>query len=201
MKEANQHVLDSIAEAVQKQSFLALNASIGIPTFLILSGVNMQDQSSTFYELGNTLRFKTPCEIAVLQSDKTGTVDLCLSSLFEQFSSSKCRQLVGGTSSMAILKSWYEDSCLETNSLLVVVFRDVEAFQTQVLVDLISVLSRNSRAFDKNGLPFVFLISVSTSQHTFHALLPTSCSNKLQVSFLGVSRRLPPPFVKSSILF
>ena len=184
MQNANKGIFDSIADFVLQQNLSTSSMSLGIPTSLILSGVNMQDHSMSFSELGNVLQERTPCAFAVLQPSQCKSLDNCIDSLFQQFASSSLKhRSSNGSYSMAMLKSWFEENSSSHGDIpLVILIREVENFPPQVLTDFISVCSNNSRAFEKNGLPFVFLLAVSSSQHSLR-LLPASCSNKLQVEF------------------
>jgi hypothetical protein len=180
MKGANEEIYSSICDFVQNQEFSSTAANSGIPTSLILAGVNMQDHGLAFTEFGTMLKERTNCAIACLQPSQCKTLDLCLDSLFQQFAASntKCRVPSGISFSMSMLKSWFKES---SHQMLVVLIQQVESFPPQVLADLISVCWNNSRSFDRAGLPFLFLLSMSTSQHSIQKLLPTSSSNKLQV--------------------
>jgi hypothetical protein len=184
MQNANREIFDAISDFVLNQNLSASGMSLGIPTSLILCGVNMQDHSTTFSELGNVLQERTPCAFAVLHPSQCKTLDNCIDHLFQQFVSTALKHRASnGSYSMSMLKSWFEEKSLSQGDVpLVVLIRDVESFSSQVLTDFISVCSNNSRSFEKKGLPFVFLFAVTSSQHSLR-LLPTACSNKLQVEF------------------
>jgi hypothetical protein len=184
MQNANRGIFDSISDFVLQQNLSTSSMSLGIPTSLILSGVNMQDHSMTFSELGKVLQERMPCAFAILQPSQCRTLDDCIDALFQQFASPSLKhRSSNGSYSMSMLKSWFEEnSCSHGDMPLVILIRDVENFPSQVLTDFISVCSNNSRAFEKNGLPFLLLLAVSSSHNSLR-LLPTSCSNKLQVEF------------------
>ena len=179
MRNANSEVFSKICDFIEKQKLSSPVMSLGIPTGLILAGVNMQDHSISFSELYGTIKDNTNC-LAILHPSNCKTLDAGLDSLFHQFSAQavKCRSNLGGSCSMSMLKSWFIES---SPGPLVVLIREVESFHPQVLRDLITVCSDNSLSFHKNGLPFVFLLAISTSQHSLKGLMQTSSLNKLQV--------------------
>ena len=180
MKNANKKIYRCVCDFVRGQEFPSTAASLGIPTSLILAGVNMQDHGAAFSELGSELTDTTNCALAFLQPSSCRTLDLCLESLFHQLYASnlKLRAAASGSCCMPMLKSWFKDSRHET---LVVFIQQIESFPPQVLADFIAVCFKNSRSCDKDGIPFIFLMAVSTSQQSLHKLLPFSSSNNIQV--------------------
>jgi hypothetical protein len=178
MRSANRKVFDSVQKFVQNYE---PNSIPGIPTGLILAGVNMQDHNIAFSELSSSIRENTSCCFAILTPSNCVTLEDSLESLFQQFSATsnvKGRGNLVGSCSMLMIKTWFEET---SPGPLVVLIRDIERFDPQVLADLIAVCSNNSMTIDTSGLPFVFLLAIATSQHSLKRLLQPSSLNQLQV--------------------
>ncbi|TRY54187.1 hypothetical protein DNTS_030458 [Danionella cerebrum] len=155
--ELNKKVLDSLVEFIRKHSFGSSSAewrlrSSEIPTAALMLGVNVTDHGMTFRSLCNLLQDSlTPFVVSVHAKE-------CSAHDSFKKSSSQIVQNNGSAQSLPV----------------VVIFRDFEAFNPQVLQDFILICSRYIQE-----LPFVLIFGIATSPSAVQQRLPHSVSSLL----------------------
>uniref|UniRef100_A0A9J8A9Q8 Origin recognition complex subunit 3 n=1 Tax=Cyprinus carpio carpio TaxID=630221 RepID=A0A9J8A9Q8_CYPCA len=151
-------------------SLLALSIIDLCETFYCHLGVNVPDHAMTFRSLCNLLQDSvTPFVVSVHAKECAG-VYFCISTLTIRIIGllQKCTQVFPQrTESLT-------NSDLPQSLPVVVIFKDFEAFNSQVLQDFILICSRYTQE-----LPFIFIFGIATSPSAIQHRLPHSVSSLL----------------------
>uniref|UniRef100_A0A672Q465 Origin recognition complex, subunit 3 n=1 Tax=Sinocyclocheilus grahami TaxID=75366 RepID=A0A672Q465_SINGR len=161
----NKKVLDSLAEFIKKHG-LGCSSDVWrqraseIPTAALMLGVNVPDHAMTFRSLCNLLQDSvTPFVVSVHAKECAGVIIGLLQ---------KCIQVSPER------KENLTNNDLPQSLPVVVIFKDFEAFNSQVLQDFILICSRYTQE-----LPFVFIFGIATSPSAIQHRLPHSVSSLL----------------------
>uniref|UniRef100_A0A8C2BQI3 Origin recognition complex subunit 3 n=1 Tax=Cyprinus carpio TaxID=7962 RepID=A0A8C2BQI3_CYPCA len=183
----NKKVLDSLAEFIKKHGLGCSSdnwrqRAREIPTAALMLGVNVPDHAMTFRSLCNLLQDSvTPFVVSVHAKECAGTFErdpvlvinltlVCQATLTIRIIGllQKCTQVFPQrTESLT-------NSDLPQSLPVVVIFKDFEAFNSQVLQDFILICSRYTQE-----LPFIFIFGIATSPSAIQHRLPHSVSSLL----------------------
>lgn len=181
---------------------LAKPAKLEIPTALLFVGVNVPDHDRMFAQLAQSLRSGGQRVASLRSKDCKMMLKPIIKSLVVQFiGSNPAFSVKEGKATMRALQYWYKtkgwqyvEPAAESASLapiaesmevegtkdagceppLVVVIEDFEAFDADVLKELISILS-----YYQADIPFVLVLGLATSADALHRMLPRSVSGRL----------------------
>uniref|UniRef100_A0A671RT16 Origin recognition complex subunit 3 n=1 Tax=Sinocyclocheilus anshuiensis TaxID=1608454 RepID=A0A671RT16_9TELE len=183
----NKKVLDSLAEFIKKHG-LGCSSDVWrqraseIPTAALMLGVNVPDHAMTFRSLCNLLQDSvTPLVVSVHAKECAGVYFcrscaviyltlVCQATLTIRIIGllQKCTQVSPQRNENLT------NSDLPQNLPVVVIFKDFEAFNSQVLQDFILICSRYTQE-----LPFIFIFGIATSPSAIQHRLPHSVSSLL----------------------
>uniref|UniRef100_A0A8C1WXE9 Origin recognition complex subunit 3 n=1 Tax=Cyprinus carpio TaxID=7962 RepID=A0A8C1WXE9_CYPCA len=196
----NKKVLDSLAEFIKKPG-LACSSDVWrqrgseIPTAALMLGVNVPDHAMTFRSLCNLLQDSVTPFVVSVHAKECAAVKLLIQKVLEQLmgrgvsvdeeQEDDTALLQKTQCTISALCQWYKTKCtqvspkrkenLAKNDLpVVVIFKDFEAFNSQVLQDFILICSRYTQE-----LPFVFIFGIATSPSAIQHRLPHSVSSLL----------------------
>ncbi|KAK7909973.1 hypothetical protein WMY93_014657 [Mugilogobius chulae] len=197
----NKNILDSLLDFTRKCSFTHDNSdwtaqmrASEIPTAALMLGVNVPDHDMTFQSLSELLRRSVTPYVASLQAKECGSLKLLLKRVLERAmgdvvavddedEEEDTPQINKSVQcSLSMLCEWYKskkskDASTEINNShppVVVIFKDLEAFNPKVLQDFIQICSRYIYQ-----LPLVFVFGIATSPSTIQNMLPHSVSSLL----------------------
>ncbi|XP_077094791.1 origin recognition complex subunit 3 isoform X2 [Siphateles boraxobius] len=173
-----------------------------IPTAALMLGVNVPDHAMTFQSLCNLLQDSVTPFVVSVYAKECAAVKLLIQKLLEQLMGKGVSvdeeqeaetALVQRTQcTISVLCQWYKTVTkefpqvspqrkenLKNNDLprslpVVVIFKDFEAFNSQVLQDFILICSRYTQE-----LPFIFIFGIATSPSAIQHRLPHSVSSLL----------------------
>ncbi|XP_016112821.1 origin recognition complex subunit 3-like [Sinocyclocheilus grahami] len=173
-----------------------------IPTAALMLGVNVPDHAMTFRSLCNLLQDSVTPFVASVHAKECAAVKLLIQKVLEQLmgrgvsvdeeQEDDTALLQRTQCTISALCQWYKTvtkKCTQvspqrkenlTNSDLpqslpvVVIFKDFEAFNSQVLQDFILICSRYTQE-----LPFIFIFGIATSPSAIQHRLPHSVSSLL----------------------
>uniref|UniRef100_A0A673CUI3 Origin recognition complex, subunit 3 n=1 Tax=Sphaeramia orbicularis TaxID=375764 RepID=A0A673CUI3_9TELE len=174
-----------------------------IPTAALVLGVNVPDHDMTFQSLSELLQQLVTPHVASLQAKECGALKHLMKRVLERLMGTTCtvdddeeeepEQTSTETHksmhcSLGILCDWYKSKTrvghesqsvvLQSKMLqqppVVVIFKDLEAFNHRVLQDFILICSRYIER-----LPLMFIFGIATSPSTIQNMLPHSVSSLL----------------------
>ncbi|KAK7152523.1 hypothetical protein R3I93_010672 [Phoxinus phoxinus] len=173
-----------------------------IPTAALMLGVNVPDHAMTFRSLCNLLQDSVTPFVVSVHAKECAAVKLLIHKLLEQLmgkgvsvdeeQEDETALLQRTQCTISALCQWYKTvtkKCpqvspqrkanLKNNDLprslpVVVIFKDFEAFNSQVLQDFILICSRYTQE-----LPFIFIFGIATSPSAIQHRLPHSVSSLL----------------------
>uniref|UniRef100_A0A8C1KB93 Origin recognition complex subunit 3 n=1 Tax=Cyprinus carpio TaxID=7962 RepID=A0A8C1KB93_CYPCA len=188
----NKKVLDSLAEFIKKHGLGCSSdnwrqRAREIPTAALMLGVNVPDHAMTFRSLCNLLQDSvTPFVVSVHAKECAG-VYFCICETFQIIYNGENIYLIPSTLTIRIIGLLQKSTQVfpqRTESLtnsdfpqslpVVVIFKDFEAFNSQVLQDFILICSRYTQE-----LPFIFIFGIATSPSAIQHRLPHSVSSLL----------------------
>uniref|UniRef100_A0A673H1M8 Origin recognition complex subunit 3 n=1 Tax=Sinocyclocheilus rhinocerous TaxID=307959 RepID=A0A673H1M8_9TELE len=192
----NKKVLDSLAEFIKKHG-LGCSSDVWrqraseIPTAALMLGVNVPDHAMTFRSLCNLLQDSVTPFVVSVHAKECAAVKLLIQKVLEQLmgrgvsvdeeqedDTALLQRTQCTISALCQLQDCYQENL--TNSDLpqslpvVVIFKDFEAFNSQVLQDFILICSRYTQE-----LPFIFIFGIATSPSAIQHRLPHSVSSLL----------------------
>uniref|UniRef100_A0A8C1K8V5 Origin recognition complex subunit 3 n=1 Tax=Cyprinus carpio TaxID=7962 RepID=A0A8C1K8V5_CYPCA len=197
----NKKVLDSLAEFIKKHGLGCSSdnwrqRAREIPTAALMLGVNVPDHAMTFRSLCNLLQDSVTPFVVSVHAKECAAVKLLIQKVLEQLmgrgvsvdeeQEDDTALLQRTQCTISALCQWYktvtkvrEDKRTYTidfpQSLpVVVIFKDFEAFNSQVLQDFILICSRYTQE-----LPFIFIFGIATSPSAIQHRLPHSVSSLL----------------------
>uniref|UniRef100_A0A3B3Z9U9 Origin recognition complex subunit 3 n=1 Tax=Periophthalmus magnuspinnatus TaxID=409849 RepID=A0A3B3Z9U9_9GOBI len=176
--------------------------STEIPTAALLLGVNVPDHDMTFQSLSDLLRRRVTPYVASVQAKECGALKHLLKRVLERImdgvvavdgeedDETDAPQIGKGVQcSFGILCEWYKaklkskDGSPEkqngANPPVVVIFKDLEAFNPKVLQDFILICSRYV-----DQMPLMFIFGIATSPSTIQSMFPHSVSALLCIELI-----------------
>uniref|UniRef100_A0A671RRW9 Origin recognition complex subunit 3 n=1 Tax=Sinocyclocheilus anshuiensis TaxID=1608454 RepID=A0A671RRW9_9TELE len=187
----NKKVLDSLAEFIKKHG-LGCSSDVWrqraseIPTAALMLGVNVPDHAMTFRSLCNLLQDSVTPLVVSVHAKECAAVKLLIQKVLEQLmgrgvsvdeeQEDDTALLQRTQCTISALCQWYKTvtkKCTQ-NLPVVVIFKDFEAFNSQVLQDFILICSRYTQE-----LPFIFIFGIATSPSAIQHRLPHSVSSLL----------------------
>ncbi|KAJ0006081.1 hypothetical protein NQD34_013354 [Periophthalmus magnuspinnatus] len=176
--------------------------STEIPTAALLLGVNVPDHDMTFQSLSDLLRRRVTPDVASVQAKECGALKHLLKRVLERImdgvvavdgeedDETDAPQIGKGVQcSFGILCEWYKaklkskDGSPEkqngANPPVVVIFKDLEAFNPKVLQDFILICSRYV-----DQMPLMFIFGIATSPSTIQSMFPHSVSALLCIELI-----------------
>lgn len=172
-----------------------------IPTAALMLGVNVPDHAMTFRSLCNLLQDSVTPFVVSVHAKECAAVKLLIQKVLEQLmgkgvsvdeEEDDTALLQRTQCTISALCQWYKTAAkkctqvspqrkenLKNNDLpwrlpVVVIFKDFEAFNSQVLQDFILICSRYTQE-----LPFIFIFGIATSPSAIQHRLPHSVSSLL----------------------
>ncbi|XP_016331368.1 origin recognition complex subunit 3 [Sinocyclocheilus anshuiensis] len=173
-----------------------------IPTAALMLGVNVPDHAMTFRSLCNLLQDSVTPLVVSVHAKECAAVKLLIQKVLEQLmgrgvsvdeeQEDDTALLQRTQCTISALCQWYKtvtkkctqvspqrnenltNSDLPQNLPVVVIFKDFEAFNSQVLQDFILICSRYTQE-----LPFIFIFGIATSPSAIQHRLPHSVSSLL----------------------
>uniref|UniRef100_A0A673H1B2 Origin recognition complex subunit 3 n=1 Tax=Sinocyclocheilus rhinocerous TaxID=307959 RepID=A0A673H1B2_9TELE len=200
----NKKVLDSLAEFIKKHglgcsSDVWRQRASEIPTAALMLGVNVPDHAMTFRSLCNLLQDSVTPFVVSVHAKECAAVKLLIQKVLEQLmgrgvsvdeeqeDDTALLQRTQCTLTIRIIgllqkctqvspqrKENLTNSDLPQSLPVVVIFKDFEAFNSQVLQDFILICSRYTQE-----LPFIFIFGIATSPSAIQHRLPHSVSSLL----------------------
>uniref|UniRef100_A0A8C1F9Y6 Origin recognition complex subunit 3 n=1 Tax=Cyprinus carpio carpio TaxID=630221 RepID=A0A8C1F9Y6_CYPCA len=183
----NKKVLDSLAEFIKKHGLGCSSdnwrqRARETPTAALMLGVNVPDHAMTFRSLCNLLQDSVTPFVVSVHAKECAAVKLLIQKVLEQLmgrgvsvdeeQEDDTALLQRTQCTISALCQWYKTV---TKSLpVVVIFKDFEAFNSQVLQDFILICSRYTQE-----LPFIFIFGIATSPSAIQHRLPHSVSSLL----------------------
>uniref|UniRef100_A0A673CWC7 Origin recognition complex, subunit 3 n=1 Tax=Sphaeramia orbicularis TaxID=375764 RepID=A0A673CWC7_9TELE len=197
--ELNRSILDSLLDFTRKCSstrqhgdWASQMRASEIPTAALVLGVNVPDHDMTFQSLSELLQQLVTPHVASLQAKECGALKHLMKRVLERLMGTTCtvdddeeeepEQTSTETHksmhcSLGILCDWYKSktrSKMLQQPPVVVIFKDLEAFNHRVLQDFILICSRYIER-----LPLMFIFGIATSPSTIQNMLPHSVSSLL----------------------
>uniref|UniRef100_A0A673CSA8 Origin recognition complex subunit 3 n=1 Tax=Sphaeramia orbicularis TaxID=375764 RepID=A0A673CSA8_9TELE len=199
--ELNRSILDSLLDFTRKCSstrqhgdWASQMRASEIPTAALVLGVNVPDHDMTFQSLSELLQQLVTPHVASLQAKECGgmkglRVFFLRKKEPEQTSTETHKSM---HCSLGILCDWYKSKTRKSSTgtpgkkrsspvkdelqqpPVVVIFKDLEAFNHRVLQDFILICSRYIER-----LPLMFIFGIATSPSTIQNMLPHSVSSLL----------------------
>ncbi|XP_067312102.1 origin recognition complex subunit 3 [Pseudorasbora parva] len=198
----NKHVLDSLVGFIKKHdlgnsSDVWRQRSSEIPTAALMLGVNVPDHAMTFRSLCNLLQDSVTPFVVSVHAKECATVKLLIQKVLEQLmgkgvsvdeeQEDDTTLLQRTHCTISALCQWYKTATKKCTQVslhrkenvprslpVVVIFKDFEAFNPQVLQDFILICSRYTQE-----LPFIFIFGIATSPSAIQHRLPHSVSSLL----------------------
>uniref|UniRef100_A0A8C1TYS5 Origin recognition complex subunit 3 n=1 Tax=Cyprinus carpio TaxID=7962 RepID=A0A8C1TYS5_CYPCA len=197
LHQLNKKVLDSLAEFIKKHGLGCSSdnwrqRARETPTAALMLGVNVPDHAMTFRSLCNLLQDSVTPFVVSVHAKECAAVKLLIQKVLEQLmgrgvsvdeeQEDDTALLQRTQCTISALCQWYKTV---TKSLpVVVIFKDFEAFNSQVLQDFILICSRYTQE-----LPFIFIFGIATSPSAIQHRLPHSVSSLLCIEvFHSLSR-------------
>ncbi|XP_056281980.1 origin recognition complex subunit 3 [Pseudoliparis swirei] len=175
-----------------------------IPTAALVLGVNVPDHDMTFQSLSDLLQQSVSPHVASVQAKECGALKHLMKRVLERLmdtvvdddeeeaeqASAQLNKSVH--CSLSTLCAWYNAKTKKSNTVspgkkrssavrddpqpppLVIIFKDLEAFNPRVLQDFILICSRYIER-----LPLMFIFGIATSPSTIQHMLPHSVSSLL----------------------
>uniref|UniRef100_A0A7N6AMM6 Origin recognition complex subunit 3 n=1 Tax=Anabas testudineus TaxID=64144 RepID=A0A7N6AMM6_ANATE len=202
--ELNRKILDSLLDFTRKCSStrqhsdwaLQMRAS-EIPTAALVLGVNVPDHDMTFQSLSELLQQSVTPHVASVQAKECGALKHLMKRVLERLMDTvvavdddeeEAAEQTNGQvhksvhCSLNTLCDWYNTVTkvgmhrilLQQQPPVVVIFKDLEAFNPRVLQDFILICSRYI-----DRLPLMFIFGIATSPSTIQHMLPHSVSSLL----------------------
>uniref|UniRef100_A0A8C1KB07 Origin recognition complex subunit 3 n=1 Tax=Cyprinus carpio TaxID=7962 RepID=A0A8C1KB07_CYPCA len=178
----NKKVLDSLAEFIKKHGLGCSSdnwrqRAREIPTAALMLGVNVPDHAMTFRSLCNLLQDSvTPFVVSVHAKECADPVLVINLTLVCQ--ATLTIRIIGllqkSTQVFPQRTESLTNSDFPQSLPVVVIFKDFEAFNSQVLQDFILICSRYTQE-----LPFIFIFGIATSPSAIQHRLPHSVSSLL----------------------
>uniref|UniRef100_A0A673CUH3 Origin recognition complex subunit 3 n=1 Tax=Sphaeramia orbicularis TaxID=375764 RepID=A0A673CUH3_9TELE len=197
--ELNRSILDSLLDFTRKCSstrqhgdWASQMRASEIPTAALVLGVNVPDHDMTFQSLSELLQQLVTPHVASLQAKECGGMKgLRVFFLRKKVTSTETHKSMH--CSLGILCDWYKSKTRVGHDTgtpgkkrsspvkdelqqppVVVIFKDLEAFNHRVLQDFILICSRYIER-----LPLMFIFGIATSPSTIQNMLPHSVSSLL----------------------
>uniref|UniRef100_A0A4W5LY12 Origin recognition complex subunit 3 n=1 Tax=Hucho hucho TaxID=62062 RepID=A0A4W5LY12_9TELE len=169
--ELNRKILDSLLAFIRKNvstfqrgtdDWASRMRAHEIPTAALVLGVNVPDHDMTFQSLSDQLQQSvTPFVVSVQATECAGQSCVCVC-VSASGTPGKKRTSVGKD--------------MQQHPPIVVIFKDLEAFNPRVLQDFILICSRYVEQ-----LPLMFVFGIATSPSTIQHMLPHSVSSLLGI--------------------
>uniref|UniRef100_A0A8C6TK72 Origin recognition complex subunit 3 n=1 Tax=Neogobius melanostomus TaxID=47308 RepID=A0A8C6TK72_9GOBI len=195
--ELNKKILDGLLDFARERSggrkhgdWAAQMRASEIPTAALMLGVNVPDHDVTFQSLSELLRSSVGPYVASLQAKECGLLKHLMKRVLERITGgvvavdeeedeeADASQIqTGAQCSISNLCEWYKGKFKKStgpNPPVVVIFKDLEAFNPKVLQEFILICSRYVQ-----DLPLVFVFGIATSPSTIQNMLPHSVSSLL----------------------
>ncbi|CAL1590242.1 unnamed protein product [Knipowitschia caucasica] len=195
----NRNILDSLLDFIRKcchkklDDWAAQMRASEIPTAALMLGVNVPDHDMTFHSLSELLRASVSPYVASLHAKECGALKHLLKRVLERVMDGEVdvddeedaemdavQVNTRVQCSFNVLCEWYKAKTkkLKDQSVhrppVVVLFKDLEAFNPKVLQEFIIICSRYVEQ-----LPLVFIFGIATSPSTIQNMLPHSVSSLL----------------------
>uniref|UniRef100_A0A8C5FBA3 Origin recognition complex subunit 3 n=1 Tax=Gadus morhua TaxID=8049 RepID=A0A8C5FBA3_GADMO len=168
-----------------------------IPTAALVLGVNVPDHDMTFQSLCELLQQSVTPHVACLQAKECGALKSLMRKVLERLVGSAAEDEEEGDThphpkgahcTLATLCEWYETKSKKSSTPgkkrsseeeparppIVIIFKDLEAFNPRVLQDFILICSRYVEQ-----LPLILVFGIATSPSTIQQVLPHSVSSLL----------------------
>ncbi|CAL8296241.1 unnamed protein product [Arctogadus glacialis] len=171
-----------------------------IPTAALVLGVNVPDHDMTFQSLCELLQQSVTPHVACLQAKECGALKGLMRKVLERLVGSAAEEEAdeeegdthphpkGAHCTLATLCEWYETKSKKSSTPgkkrsseeeparppIVIIFKDLEAFNPRVLQDFILICSRYVEQ-----LPLILVFGIATSPSTIQQVLPHSVSSLL----------------------
>lgn len=196
----NKKVLDSLVEFIKKHelgssSDVWRQRASEIPTAALMLGVNVPDHAMTFRSLCNLLQESVTSFVVSVHAKECAAVKHLIQKVLEQLmgkavsvdeeQEEDAALPQKAQCTVSALCQWYKSATKKYSQKendngspqslpVVVIFKDFEAFNTQVLQDFILICSRYTQE-----LPFIFVFGIATSPSAIQHRLPHSVSSLL----------------------
>uniref|UniRef100_A0A3P8TWZ5 Origin recognition complex subunit 3 n=1 Tax=Amphiprion percula TaxID=161767 RepID=A0A3P8TWZ5_AMPPE len=202
--ELNRKILDSLLDFTRKCSSARQHSDWAsqmraneIPTAALVLGVNVPDHDITFQSLSELLHQSVTPHVASVEAKECGALKHLMKRVLERLmdtvvdddeeetehTSTQLHKRVN--CSLSALCDWYitktkkgfkanSSGLLEQQPPVVIIFKDLEAFNPRVLQDFILICSRYIER-----LPLMFIFGIATSPSTIQRMLPHSVSSLL----------------------
>uniref|UniRef100_A0A667X358 Origin recognition complex subunit 3 n=1 Tax=Myripristis murdjan TaxID=586833 RepID=A0A667X358_9TELE len=197
--ELNRKILDRLLEFAGRPSstfqhgaddWAARMRASEIPTAALVLGVNVPDHDMTFQSLSDLLRQSVTPHVASVQAKECGALKHLMQRVLERLMGTVVSAEHASTQlhnkrvhcSLGTLCDWYKsktkvggkDTANQPQPPVVIIFKDLEAFNPRVLQDFILICSRYVE-----HLPLMFIFGIATSPSTIQHILPHSVSSLL----------------------
>uniref|UniRef100_A0A8C3GAQ6 Origin recognition complex subunit 3 n=1 Tax=Cyclopterus lumpus TaxID=8103 RepID=A0A8C3GAQ6_CYCLU len=200
--ELNRNILDSLLDFTRKCSSTRQHSDWAsqmraseIPTAALVLGVNVPDHDMTFQSLSDLLQQSVTPHVASVQAKECGALKHLMKRVLERLMDTvvddEDEEEAEQTSaqlnksvhcSLSTLCAWYNAKTKRCSHVgddlqsppLVIIFKDLEAFNPRVLQDFILICSRYIER-----LPLMFIFGIATSPSTIQHMLPHSVSSLL----------------------
>uniref|UniRef100_A0A669AZ02 Origin recognition complex subunit 3 n=1 Tax=Oreochromis niloticus TaxID=8128 RepID=A0A669AZ02_ORENI len=202
--ELNRTILDSLLDFTRKCSSTRQNSdwtsqmrASEIPTAALMLGVNVPDHDMTFQSLSDMLKQSVSPHVASVQAKECGALKHLMKKVLERLMDTVVvvddedeeenvetspRVHRSMHCSLGILCDWYtartkvgaQTTAGQQQPPVVIIFKDLEAFNPRVLQDFILICSQYI-----DRLPLTFIFGIATSPSTIQHMLPHSVSSLL----------------------
>ncbi|KAJ3612740.1 hypothetical protein NHX12_018998, partial [Muraenolepis orangiensis] len=198
--ELNRNILDGLLQFIRKccstfqrntDDWVSRMRASEIPTAALVLGVNVPDHDMTFQSLCEQLQQSVTPHVALLQAKECGALRNIMQRVLERLMAGQYpTPPTGAHCTLATLSEWYENKTRKSNTPgkkrssgngdepqrppIVIIFKDLEAFNPRVLQDFILICSRYVEQ-----LPLMFVFGIATSPSTIQHVLPHSVSSLL----------------------
>ncbi|XP_049595343.1 origin recognition complex subunit 3 [Syngnathus scovelli] len=188
----------------QRSNWASQMRASEIPTAALMLGVNMPDHDMTFQSLSELLQQSVTPHVASVQAKECATLKHLMKRVLERLMDTVVAEEddeeeeeeerripvhKGWHCSLSMLCEWYNTQTKHKSSTpgkkrsspskdqhppIVIIFKDLEAFNPKVLQDFILICSRYIER-----LPLIFIFGIATSPSTIQHMLPHSVSSLL----------------------
>uniref|UniRef100_A0A3B5AVP3 Origin recognition complex subunit 3 n=1 Tax=Stegastes partitus TaxID=144197 RepID=A0A3B5AVP3_9TELE len=195
--ELNRKILDSLLDFTRKCSSTRQHSDWAsqmraseIPTAALVLGVNVPDHDMTFQSLSELLQQSVTPHVASVQAKECGAMKHLMKRVLERLmdtavdddeeeetEQSGVQLHKSVHCSFSTLCDWYITKTkvgARSSPPVVIIFKDLEAFNPKVLQDFILICSRYIER-----LPLMFIFGIATSPSTIQHMLPHSVSSLL----------------------
>uniref|UniRef100_A0A7N8Y1Z3 Origin recognition complex subunit 3 n=1 Tax=Mastacembelus armatus TaxID=205130 RepID=A0A7N8Y1Z3_9TELE len=202
--ELNRKILDSLLDFTRKCSSTHQHSNWAsqmraseIPTAALVLGVNVPDHDMTFQSLSDLLQQSVTPHVVSVQAKECGALKHLMKRVLERMMGTvvavddeeeeEPEQLSAQLHkrvhcSLGTLCDWYNTKTRRSSAVrdeqqqppVVIIFKDLEAFNSKVLQDFILICSRYIER-----LPLMFIFGIATSPSTIQHMLPHSVSSLL----------------------